>query len=129
MPWARAGEADRLVPLLETGLAALADDDVELRARLLARLAGALRDDHSRDRRDRLSAEAVELARRAENDAALAFALDGRVGAIIAPDTIAECLALSSELCDVAMRIGDRERLVAGHWNRFMAHVLFGDIG
>ena len=128
MPWARAGEADRLVPLLETGLAALADDDVELRARLLARLAGALRDDHSRDRRDRLSAEAVELARRAGNDAALAFALDGRVGAIIAPDTIAECLALSSELCGVAMRIGDRERLVAGHWNRFMAHVLVGDM-
>ena len=36
---------DRLVPLLEEGLAALADEDVELRARLLARLAGALRDE------------------------------------------------------------------------------------
>ena len=70
----------------------------------------------------------MELARRAENDAALAFALDGRVGAIIAPDTISEFLALSSELCGVAMRIGDRERLVAGHWNRFMAHVLVGDM-
>ena len=114
-------------PASRDGLAALAGDDVELRARLLARLAGALRDDHSRDRRDRLSAEAVELARRAENDAALAFALDGRVGAIIAPDTISEFLALSSELCGVAMRIGDRERLVAGHWNRFIA-VLVGDM-
>jgi hypothetical protein len=43
----------------------LAEDDVELRARLLARLAGVLRDEHSRDRRDRISGEAVELARRA----------------------------------------------------------------
>ena len=51
--WARAGGDERLVPLLEEGLAALAEEDVELRARLLARLAGALRDEHSRDRRDR----------------------------------------------------------------------------
>jgi tetratricopeptide (TPR) repeat protein len=128
MPWARASEVHRLVPILEAGLAAIGESDVELRARLLARLAGALRDDHSRERRDRLSSEAVELARRTGNEAALAFALDGRIGAIIAPDTIAECLALSSELCAVAERIGDTERLVAGHWNRFMAHVLHGDM-
>ena len=98
--WARAGDDDRLVPLLEEGLAALADEDVELRARLLARLAGALRDEPSRDRRDALSGEAVELARRTGNPAALAYALDGRVAAIIAPDTVAECLALGSELCE-----------------------------
>jgi DNA-binding SARP family transcriptional activator len=42
--WARAGDDDQLVPLLEEGLAALEADDLELRARLLARLAGALRD-------------------------------------------------------------------------------------
>ena len=76
--WARAAGDDRLVPLLEEGLAALGEEDVELRARLLARLAGALRDEPSRDRRDRLSREAVELARRGGNPAALAYALDGR---------------------------------------------------
>jgi DNA-binding SARP family transcriptional activator len=64
MVWTRGSHVPLLVPLLEEGLAGLDDEDVELRARLLARLAGALRDDVSRDRRDRLSREAVELARR-----------------------------------------------------------------
>jgi DNA-binding SARP family transcriptional activator len=111
--WARAAGDGQLVPLLEEGLAALAEEeDVELRARLLARLSGVLRDEHSRDRRDRLSREAVELARRAGNPAALAYALDGRLAAISAPDTIAECLALVRELRDAAERIGDPERVV-----------------
>jgi hypothetical protein len=39
--WARAGKDVRLVPLLESGLAALSEEHVELRVRLLARLAGA----------------------------------------------------------------------------------------
>jgi predicted ATPase len=39
--WARAGADVRLVPLLQEGLGALANEDVELRATLLARLAGA----------------------------------------------------------------------------------------
>jgi hypothetical protein len=70
--YARAGRDDGLVPLLEEGLAALAKEEVELRARILARLAGALRDEHSRDRRDRLSREAVEPARSSGDSAALA---------------------------------------------------------
>jgi DNA-binding SARP family transcriptional activator len=125
--WERPGDDDRLVPLLEEGLAALADEDVELRARLLARLAGALRDEHSRDRRDALSKEAVELARRSGNPAALAYALDGRAAAVVAPDTVDECLALGSELLDVAERIGDLERVVAGHSHRLVAQLLAGD--
>ena len=100
MTWARAGDDDRLVPLLEKGSLRSPSEDVELRARLLARLAGALRDEPLARPSRPLSAEAVELARRTGNDAALAYALDGRVAAIIAPDTIAECLALSSELCE-----------------------------
>jgi tetratricopeptide (TPR) repeat protein len=116
------------VPLLEEALAAVAEDDVELRARLLARLAGALRDEPSRERRDKLSAEAVELARRTGNPAALAYALDGRAASIVAPDTVAECLAIGSELCEVAKRIGDRERVAAGHSHRLIAHLLVGDV-
>ena len=125
---ARAADDHQLVPLLEEGLAALAEEDVELRARLLARLAGALRDEHSRDRRDRLSREAVELARRAGNPAALAYALAGRGAAIFAPDTVAERLALGGELREVAERIGDSERLVQGHYYRFSAQLQVGDV-
>jgi DNA-binding SARP family transcriptional activator len=125
--WARAGDDDQLVPLLEEGLAALEADDLELRARLLARLAGALRDEHSRARRDALSGEAVELARRTGNVATLAYALDARASAIIAPDTITECLALADELFEVATRIGDSERVVAAHHHRIIAQLLVGD--
>jgi DNA-binding SARP family transcriptional activator len=124
----RAGPDDRLVALLEEGLAGLADEDVELRARLLARLSGALRGEPSRDRRDGLSREAVELARRAENAAALAYALDGRAHAILAPDTTAELLAVSTELLELAERTGNTEQALHGHTNRFMVHVMIGDI-
>jgi predicted ATPase/DNA-binding SARP family transcriptional activator len=126
--FARAGADDRLVPLLEEGLVALADEDVELRARLLARLAGALRDEPSRARRDALSSEAVALARRAKNPNALAYAVYGRAAAILAPDTLAECISLGSELCDVAKRIGGTELAVHGHLNRLIAEVMLGDI-
>jgi DNA-binding SARP family transcriptional activator/tetratricopeptide (TPR) repeat protein len=125
----RASSDARLVPLLEAGLAALAEEDVELRCWLLARLAGALRDEHSRDRRDSLSREAIELARRTGNPVALAYALDGRVSAILAPDTIGECLALAGELCEVAERIEDIERLSQGHMDRCIAELTMGDVG
>src|SRR5919201_617242 len=125
----RAGSDDRLVPLLKEGLAALADEDVALRVRLLARLAGALRDEPSRDRRDRLSKEAVELARATENPSALAYALDGRVPVIIAPDTVAECLALATELREVAARIGDTLRVAHGHQHECITRVMAGDVG
>lgn len=126
--WARAGDDDRLVPLLEEGLAALGDEDVELRARLMARLAGALRDEHSRDRRDALSREAVRLARRTNDPTALAFALDGRAAAIVATDTVAEGLALGSELRAVAEQSGDRERAISGQMWRIIAQLMVGDI-
>jgi DNA-binding SARP family transcriptional activator len=125
---ARAGRDDRLVPLLERGLRALPDDEVELRARLLSRLAGALRDEASRSRRDALSREAVELARTSGNDVALAFALDGRAAAIIAPDTAEESLAVGAELCAVGELVGDSERVVQGCSYITMTHLMLGDL-
>lgn len=126
--WARAGVDDRLVPLLEEGLAALGEGDVELRVRLLSRLAGALRDEHSRDRRDSLSREAVEVARRAESPIALAYALEGRAAAMFGHDNRSELLALGSELRALAERIGDPERVVQAHIFRFMAQLELGNI-
>jgi hypothetical protein len=123
---ARAGGDAQLVPLLEEALSGLDDED-ELRPRLLARLAGAFRDEPSRDRRAALSAEAVALARRAGNPSALAYALDGRHAAILGPDTAAECLALGTELLDVALAMGDLKMTVHGHLDRFIAEVTTGD--
>jgi DNA-binding SARP family transcriptional activator len=123
----RAGDDDQVVPLLEEALAGLDDEEIELRARLLARLAGALRDEPSRSRRDELTREAVELARRAGSPAALAYALDGRVPAIIAPDTIDECGALAVELCAVAEQIDDGVRLAHGHLHRVITRLMEGN--
>src|SRR6266545_1356483 len=124
----RPGLDDRLQPLLEQGLAALGDDDVELQTRLLARLAGALRDEPSPDRRDRLSREAIDLARRSGNPSALAAALDGRGPAILSPHRLAECLAVATELQEVAELTGDKDRLVRAHFHRIIALVQLGDI-
>ena len=109
--WGRAWHDPQLVPLLEEALDALGDADVELRARLLARLAGGLRDEHDRGRRDRLSREALEAARSTGNPVAIAYALDGRVAAILAPDTTEECLALGMEFRRLAEHLGDVERV------------------
>jgi DNA-binding SARP family transcriptional activator/tetratricopeptide (TPR) repeat protein len=126
--WARAGDDAALVPLLEEALDRLDAADVELRVRLLARLAGALRDEPTRDRRDALSAEAVALGRATGNPATLASALVGRAHAITAPDTIAEFEAIATELCEVAEAAGDRERAQAGHVLRVMAQHLRGEM-
>ncbi len=126
--WARAGEDPRLVPLLEEALANTEAEDVALRATLLARLACALRDEPSRERRDALSAEAVELGRRAGDAAVLGYVLDARSHAMVAPDTVEDCLALAGELEEVAARSADRERVIAAHMLRAHAELLVGHV-
>lgn len=126
--WGRAGSDKVLVPLLEESLEALGDRDDVLRARLLARLAGAIRDEHSPDRRNALSKEALEVARRTGSPAALVWALDGRSAAIIAPDTIEECLVLANEFREVSERSGDLERLAYALDHRRTVLVMVGDL-
>jgi len=126
--YARASADEQLLPLLEEGLHAVGDEDAGLRAQLLARLAGALRDEPSRARRDAVSAEAVELARCAGEPPTLAYALDGRAIAIIAPDTVAEVIAMARELREIAERIGDRERVVHGYMHGLGALLMAGEI-
>jgi hypothetical protein len=126
--WVRAGDDSRLIPLLEEAFTALPPGEVELRARLLARLTGALRDEHARDRREALSIEAVDLARASGNPAVLAYALDAQGYAILAPDTLERCLELARELRQAAEQAGDKERIVAGHALAIMALVVLGDV-
>jgi DNA-binding SARP family transcriptional activator/tetratricopeptide (TPR) repeat protein len=118
----RASSDDRFVPLLEAALAGAPGEDRELRSRLLARLAVALRDEHSRDRRDALSREAVELARQVGSLGTLAYAVDARAAAVLAPDTLMECLALATELLELGTKIGDLEFVAHAHFHRFVAH-------
>src|SRR4029077_167792 len=74
-PWLRAGTDTRLVPLLEEALAALVEEESALRVRLMARLAGALRDQPSLEPRSSLSRDAVEIAHRLGEPDTLGYAL------------------------------------------------------
>ena len=126
--YARAGGDPHMIPLLERALDALGDEDPELRVLMLARLAGALRDQHSRERRDRISYEAVDLARRATGPATLAYALEARVAALTGPDTIEECLALGRQMEQAAIRSGDAEQIAAAHTHQIAVELIGGDL-
>ncbi len=123
-----AGSDRQLVELLEAALTALGDEPTPLRARLLARLAGALRDRPDREPRDALSAEAVEIARSAGDEPTLAYALDGRLGATWWPGRAQERLPLAAELIELAELIGDDERAFFGRGYRMYALLELGNM-
>jgi tetratricopeptide (TPR) repeat protein len=127
--WGRAGTDRNLVPLLEDALSRLDEVAGPLRVRLLARLAGALRDQVERAPREALSAEAVEIARSLADPATLAYALDGRYSAIWGPDTVQERLAVADEIIALAEEIGDDERCFQGRHYRLQVLMETGDLG
>lgn len=118
--WARASTDPALVPLLERALAAIGEQDRPARVKLLARLAAALRDEPSRDRRLALAQEALEMARRSGDPVTLAFALEGHWTAVEAPELLArgDGIAVGDELIHLGEQIGDTERVFAGHDHR-----------
>jgi predicted ATPase len=126
--WARAANDRRLIPLLEEAIGQVGDSNAELKALLLARLAGALRAELDPAPRDRLSREAVEIARRLGNPATLAYALDGRFAAIWAPDTGQERTEIADEIIKIAEEIGDVERALQGRHYRLAVLLEHGDV-
>ena len=124
--WARAASDERLVPLLEEGLAALGEGDSVLRIKLLSRLAAALRGEPSSGRRERLREEAVDAAVRLGDSATLAYALAGVPGTQ-GPKTSREQLAQADEAVSLAERIGDRERAFEAHEGAFWLAWQLGD--
>jgi eukaryotic-like serine/threonine-protein kinase len=124
--WMAARGDPHLVSLLEEGLQGLDDEDLELRARLLARLAGAIRDEHMPERRIALSQEAVAIARRLGGPRTLGYALDARA-CMASPDMTEQNLADATELVEVANRAGDAERAFFGHLYRTIFFLVLGD--
>ncbi len=104
------GVADHtLVQLLEDALAALGDEDSVLRARVLAALAEALYGVPSEEeRRARVSREAVAMARRVGDRAALASALVARH--FTRGDSLDERLAMAAESGQIARELRDERR-------------------
>jgi DNA-binding SARP family transcriptional activator len=125
--WFRAGSDPHLIPLLEDALEAVAADD-PLRPRLLARLAGALRDRPVPERREMLGREAIEGARRLGDRAALAYALEGTYAALSWPRDTDAWLAMARELMRLADETGDKEQAFSGHFHALGALMVRGDV-
>lgn len=95
-----------LVGLLEEALDRLGDDDLGVRARLLARLAHELVFSTETSRRQAHSAEALDVIARLEDDVVSAEVLCRVIGASIGPDSSAMCLQLTEQLLAIARRTG-----------------------
>jgi DNA-binding SARP family transcriptional activator/tetratricopeptide (TPR) repeat protein len=125
--WERASSDPGLVPLLERALAAVADKDDRARARLLARLCAARRDDAPREHRVALADEAIALARRSGDPAAMLHALEGYWIGAEGPDLTVPGDDVVERVISLAERIGDKERLYAAHEHRFNRMWMLGD--
>jgi DNA-binding SARP family transcriptional activator/tetratricopeptide (TPR) repeat protein len=128
--WERHQDDEYIIPVMERALAALGKEDSPLRVRLLARLAGGpLRSARfPRQRRFAMGREALDIARRLGDESTLAYALAGSLVAIESPDSTRETLDLSTELLDVALRTGDKERVLEAHEHRHERLFELGDL-
>jgi predicted ATPase len=125
------GASDRhVITLLEDARATLAGKEGAgaVRARVLARLAAALRDQPDRGPRDALSREAVALARRFNDPPTLAYTLAGRGAALYGPDDPQERLAIAEELRVVARAAQNKELELEGEHHRALVFLETGQI-
>jgi tetratricopeptide (TPR) repeat protein len=118
----------QLVALIEEALQALGTGDSPLRARLLARLSLELTFSNKTDRMKALSDDAVAMARRLGDPAALRTVLDTRWMAVWGPDGLEERTALAEEVLRRGRETGDREMELDGHATRAATSLESGDI-
>ncbi len=128
--WSVSRDDDSLALLLERALAAQPSIDTPMRVRLLARLAGGpLRDStFAPERRRRLSAEALEIARRLDDPSTLAYALAGYISSNHSPEFTPEQVTLATELVAVATEAGELELAVEGYEHRAEARLELSDV-
>lgn len=117
-----------LVGMLEESLRALPAGDSALRARLLARLAGAMQPSPRSDEPNRAAREAIAIARRLGDDAALLDTLYAAISALMDTVDPAETRALNVEAGQLAAAAGDRERLLRTHLRAALSHLGTGEI-
>ena len=116
------------VALYEESLAAVGPDEGALRAALLSGLACALYWSPSdRERVRALADEALALARRIGNPEVLAAVLNNRHLALWGPDSLADRLATSAELLEIAERLRSRSWMYYGHHRHLLDALESGD--
>ena len=106
-----------LIDLLERALAALGDRESALRARVMARLAAGLAFAGPHRSRPALARQALDIARRVGDNAALADVLASHHVATRGPNNFEERRAAHRELAHVAAEVGDGPRAaLASSW-------------
>src|SRR5215470_6893777 len=123
------GASDRhMIPLLQEARAMLAEKQGAgpVRARVLAALAVALRDQPDRGPRDALSREAVTLARASGDALTLAYTLGSRLSALMGPGDPQGRLATAEELRAVARAAQDKQLESGGEHARAMVFLQAG---
>ena len=124
----RGASDPHMIPLLQDARAMLAEKQGAglVRARVLARLAVALRDQPDRGPRDALSREAVALARASGDPPTLGYALACRLNALMGPGDPPGRLVVAEELRAVARAVQDRQLESAAEYNRAMVFLETG---
>ncbi|HVM95060.1 MAG TPA: hypothetical protein VMT89_01670, partial [Candidatus Acidoferrales bacterium] len=117
-----------LVSLLEEALVALPSADSALRVAVLARLAVALYFSPSRERRIQVSLQALEIARRLNDNRALAQALATRHFALWEPRHTGERLVLANDLLKLGERIHDHDVVMDGLSWRIADNLEIGNV-
>jgi len=128
-PQVEPGVVDRqLLVLLQEALDALGAGDGALQARILSRLSLELTFSEQTERRESLSRQAVEMARRLGEIAPLAGALRARWLAVWGPDGLEERSAIAEEILGLATKTGDRETELIGRARRITSSMEAGNI-
>ncbi|MGE5273181.1 MAG: BTAD domain-containing putative transcriptional regulator [Verrucomicrobiota bacterium] len=127
--WEVSRDDDRLIPLLERAFETLPTEDSPLRVRLLARLAGPLRDARfPAERRHAIADQALAMARRMRDRSTLAYALAGYLPAHMSPARTHQIVELATELITIATDTGELERAVEGYLCRACALLELGEV-
>jgi tetratricopeptide (TPR) repeat protein len=115
-----------LVGMIEEALAALPTEDSPLRARLLARLGGALQPSLVAEEPLRVAREAIATARRLGDPRVLLETMHDGLSALMDVVDPRERLALNLESEQLARGLGDRERLLRTHLRLAIDHLALG---
>jgi hypothetical protein len=123
-----AGVVDgTLIELLREALAEVGEEEQDLRARLLARLAEILHFAGEEEASLRLARQAVQIAHDLADDHVLADALAGSHVSMLHVRHLAERLVVSDELIRKSRQLGDRERTLQGLHARIFDLIQTGD--
>jgi tetratricopeptide (TPR) repeat protein len=119
---------EEAIALLEEALDVTPDVDSPLRAQLLGQLAATLYWSPEHDRRRVLSSQAVEMAMRTGDQAAITDALFARRLALWGPDDVEERLRADVQILDLAEQTGDTWRALDARLWRAMDLLELGDV-